>query len=214
MSLKFHIGFYQEKDWLDPPHPQRTESHGHSYCPLLAKSVLVQGATWIAGCSVSQDSSSWPKSLLHDTLAAFTCMFETLGINKPIAGGHIPSLLDGTIKSSSSAPMEKTPEIPTEPFYELFQKWHNNEHLPIKDEGCLMAMVVMLRPSDIAPHRCLGSNMTPCVLLGLNPVPTPFGWLDIVHILPHSLSETLSFIHVSTIKSCAFESSNYCLESS
>jgi hypothetical protein len=65
--------------------------------------------------------------------------------------------------------MTKTPVMPIEPFYKLFQEWPDNSSLSVKDLRlkciCLMALGFMLRPSDIAPR---GKSFVPVDLSSTN----------------------------------------------
>lgn len=97
-----------------------------------------------------------PKSVLNGTLAALVCLFNAVGAPQTMANGLLQKLVDGIIKSCTVAPMLQTPVMPIDAFHSLFQKWPEDKDLAIKDLRmkaiCLLAIVFMLRPSDIAPH--------------------------------------------------------------
>ena len=104
------------------------------------------------------DSSPRPKSTLNVAAAALTCLFQALAINTPVMNECIRKLVDGLIKGGTTAPMVKTPVMPVRPFYNLFQSWPSNMELSLRHHRlktvCLLALVFMLRPSDIAPRAC------------------------------------------------------------
>ena len=68
---------------------------------------------------------------------------------------QVRHVMEGLVKSGTCNPMQKSSTMPRQPFVELFTSWPENvhlstEHLRLK---CitLMALCLMLRPSDIAP---------------------------------------------------------------
>lgn len=119
-------------------------------------------------CSVG-DSSPRPKSVLNATVAAISCLYDAMGLDNPTSGGYVSKLVNGIIKSGTHVPMTKTPVMPIEPFYVLFQEWPDNDLLSVKDLRlktiCLMALSFMLRPSDIAPR---GQSFVPQDLSSTN----------------------------------------------
>ena len=68
---------------------------------------------------------------------------------------HIRLLMDALIKSGTKIPMVRSSVMPIHAFRELFCKWPINSELGIKELRLktitLMAILLMLRPSDIAP---------------------------------------------------------------
>jgi len=109
------------------------------------------------------DSSARPKSQLNGSLAALTCLFDATGSHNPLHDDRLRKLVDGLIKSATKAPMTKTPVMPIRPFHDMFHSWEDNDKLSIKDLRikviCLLALVFMLRPSDIAPKaKCLNTE--------------------------------------------------------
>ena len=58
------------------------------------------------------------------------------------------------MKSATQKPMAKSLVVPIQPFRDLFLGWHTNDQLSIKDLRLktitLLALTLMLRPSDIA----------------------------------------------------------------
>lgn len=121
-------------------------------------------------CCVAEDSAR-PKSVLNGTMAALTCLFDAMELNKAVLHGSITKLVDGLVKSATVAPMIKTAIMPVKPFHDLFTAWPDNGLLTLKDLRmkviCLMALVFMLRPSDVAPH---GQYLDPESLAPVNMV--------------------------------------------
>lgn len=101
------------------------------------------------------DSSHRPQSVLKSTLAAISCLYQAKRLDIITSGNEIQYLKDALVKSSTSRPMERSKVIPVKPFNVLFTKWPDNDRLSIKDlrmkAVTLMALTLMLRPSDIAP---------------------------------------------------------------
>lgn len=89
-------------------------------------------------------------------MAALTCLLDACGLGNPLHGDRLHKLSSGLVKSATLIPMVKTPIMPIAPFYSLFDSWGDNATLPIKDLRlkaiCLLALIFMLRPSDIAPQ--------------------------------------------------------------
>ncbi len=106
-------------------------------------------------CEVGH-SSPRPRSQLNVTLAALRCMYDALNAGRPLDSGRLQALVRGITKSCTLEPMRKTPVMPIDKFVELFELWPENDVLTIKELRlkviCLIALVFMLRPSDIAPH--------------------------------------------------------------
>jgi hypothetical protein len=66
---------------------------------------------------------------------------------------------EGIVKCRTVAPLHQTPVMPVQPFVDLFSNWPDNSLLSVKQLRLktisLMALVFMLRPSDIAPRSQL-----------------------------------------------------------
>ncbi len=105
-------------------------------------------------CSIA-DSSPRPRSQLVSVSAALGNMYEGLGISNVMDDPDIRKLMVALNKSSTAAPRTRSLVIPIEPFHALFEKWPNNSDLGIKQLRIkvitLLAFVLMLRPSDVAP---------------------------------------------------------------
>lgn len=108
-------------------------------------------------CSVA-DTSESPKSVLKITQAALGHVYKSAapsGTDNPMDSVYIQMLISALVKSSTYRPLTKSSVMPVKPFAKMFQQWPSNEQLTIKDLRlkaiCLMALTLMLRPSDIAP---------------------------------------------------------------
>ena len=68
----------------------------------------------------------------------------------------VRAVINGLGKSGMTRPMKKSATIPRRPFMELFQSWPDNDMLSTErlrlKSITLMALALMLRPSDIAPR--------------------------------------------------------------
>ena len=99
--------------------------------------------------------SSRPKSCLNITLAAVSALCEATEGKNPVTA-EMASLVTGLIKGHTTEPMVRSKTMPVEPFMKLFSSWDGNWCLALEDlrMKCitLLALVMMLRPSDIAPH--------------------------------------------------------------
>ncbi len=106
-------------------------------------------------CSIA-DSSARPRGQLNSCLAAFKCMFDALDMVNVLCSGHLTKLVDSLVKSATLSPMLRTDVMPISPFVDMFMGWPDNQSLDIKrlrlKALCLLALVFMLRPSDVAPH--------------------------------------------------------------
>jgi hypothetical protein len=105
-------------------------------------------------CDLS-DSSSRPASLLKSALAAMAAMYAALDMPALCRTEEIRRLVTALIKSGTRIGMRRSSVMPVQPFLDLFREWPQNSDLPIKDLRakciCLLALTLMLRPSDIAP---------------------------------------------------------------
>ena len=98
--------------------------------------------------------SSRPKSQVFGSVSALQALYSALDHN-PITS-HIRHVAEGIVKCSTVVAMQKTCVMPISPFVDLFNRWPDNSHLTLKQLRlktiCLMALIFMLRPSDIAPR--------------------------------------------------------------
>lgn len=107
-------------------------------------------------CSVA-NLSKRPKSVINNNVAALIGYYDGVGLDSnPAKDKAISMLCDGLVKSGTTAAMVKTPILPVKPFHDLFASWPENSELSIKNLRLktitLLALVAMLRPSDVAPH--------------------------------------------------------------
>lgn len=100
-------------------------------------------------------SSDRPKSVLVIANAAIACMFEIMQTTNIMHDRVLQRLLDALIKTGTSKARIHTPVMPVNPFYEAFLKWPGNDNLDIHKLRIktlvLLALTLMLRPSDVAP---------------------------------------------------------------
>jgi hypothetical protein len=98
--------------------------------------------------------SKRPKSIVFGTVSALQALYSALEHN-PITP-EVRLVADGIVKCRTIVPMQQTPVMPIQPFIDLFSSWPDNDSLSVKQLRmkaiCLMALVFMLRPSDIAPR--------------------------------------------------------------
>lgn len=112
---------------------------------------------------VLSDSSDRPKASLNTTVAAMTCFAQATGIANPVTP-EINRLLVGLVKSGTRRPMQRSSAMPVDPFMDLFRSWPGNYRLTLKQLRLkvltLLALVIMLRPSDVAPKAKVYDSMT------------------------------------------------------
>jgi hypothetical protein len=100
-------------------------------------------------------SSARPQSQLNSALAACSHAYSALGLNDITQCQEIRLLKTALIKSSTTYARSRTPTMPKEAFADLFESWEDNSNLSTSDLRLkaitLLALSVMLRPSDIAP---------------------------------------------------------------
>ena len=107
-------------------------------------------------CSVA-DASDAPKSALKIAQAALSHLYKVQlkAEGNPMDSLYISMLMSSLVKSATYRPLVKSKVMPVKPFAELFKRWPDNDQLCIKDLRLkaitLMALTLMLRPSDIAP---------------------------------------------------------------
>ena len=106
-------------------------------------------------CDLAAESDR-PRSQLNTCLAALKCMYSALGVKSIVVGDDLSKLVDSLVKSATRKPMARTAVMPITPFVNLFMRWPVNSVLDISRLRlkviCLLALVFMLRPSDVAPR--------------------------------------------------------------
>lgn len=108
---------------------------------------------------VIADKSDRPQSVIKSTLAAVSCLYQARRLDNIASIKEIQYFKDSLVKGSTKEPMERSKVMPIKPFHDLFMGWPNNSQLPIKKLRLktitLLALTLMLRPSDIAPKGLL-----------------------------------------------------------
>ena len=137
-------------------HQHHSISHTKGIKPKLATSGVIAEFLSESGKGLVR-----PKSILNTCTAAITCFFDALNCQNPI-NKEIKAVVNSVVKSATSEPMIKSPVMPQQPFIDLFMSWPEN-HLLSMEQICLkcltlMALCLMLRPSDIAPRSVILQN--------------------------------------------------------
>ena len=101
------------------------------------------------------DSSQRPKSILCTALSALSLAYIHSGLCDITKNPSIVRLCSALIKSGTSAPLRHSTVLPIQAFHNLFKTWESNDKLSLADLRLkaitLLALSLMLRPSDIAP---------------------------------------------------------------
>jgi hypothetical protein len=103
------------------------------------------------------DSSNKPRRVLNMASAAIKNFYKVRDLNCDlIFDADIDKLIKGLVKSGTTVPMARSSAMPASCFSSLFLGWPENSQLSIKDLRLkcltLMALTLMLRPSDVAPR--------------------------------------------------------------
>ena len=105
-------------------------------------------------CAVA-DTSERPHSVLNTLTAAISCFCEVVNVPSWVTP-KVFKLITGLVKSGTSAPLQRSRVMPVSNFKHLFLAWEGNYTLPIDKLRLkcitLLAITIMLRPSDIAPR--------------------------------------------------------------
>ena len=128
-------------------------------CESLCKPFPPANTAILAECLLCITSKSdRPQSMVNCTLAALSHVYMALGENDYTKDVAIKQLTIGIIKSSTKCHRLKSNVMPVEYFTNYFGNL-NNLTIEIKILRmkciCLLAIVTMLRPSDIAPKAVL-----------------------------------------------------------
>ena len=109
-------------------------------------------------CTVA-DKSQKPNSMLKNYSAALTHLYDVLNEQNLMTESDIKRFVTALVKSGTSEPMTKSKVMPLVKFTEMFESWPDSDKLSIKDLRLkcvtLLAISLMLRPSDIAPKGVL-----------------------------------------------------------
>ena len=102
------------------------------------------------------DSSDRPRSMLATALAALSHVYSALNLIDLTKDTDIMRLCTALIKSSTTQTMKRSTVLPVKKFTDMFREWGSNDMLNLKmlrlKTITLLALALMLRPSDIAPH--------------------------------------------------------------
>lgn len=100
-------------------------------------------------------SSDRPHSALRCMSAALSALYEICEASNPLRDPLITRLSHAIVKSGTRAPIARSSVMDISAFVRLFESWPDNESLPLKllrlKAISLLAIALMLRPSDIAP---------------------------------------------------------------
>lgn len=136
----------------------RTVSKFAEFCSTQNVSFPPTDSCYIADfLLVLARQSTRPKSVLNNTTAALGCLYDGIGdIPNPLHDRDIARFLTALTKTHTIAPRRQTPVLPIQPIKDLFLTWEDNSMLSIKSLRqktlALLALVMMLRPSDAAPR--------------------------------------------------------------
>ena len=101
-------------------------------------------------------SSPRPHSTVRCVSAAVSALYEAVGVANPVRDPFVARLLQGIVKSGTRAPLARSAVMDISPFMRLFRAWSGNDDLSVKHlclkTIVLLALALMLRPSDIAPR--------------------------------------------------------------
>ncbi len=100
--------------------------------------------------------SDRPKSKINVTVAVLSHFYQLFDMYNVMDSSDIRRLVIGITKGGTQCPRVLTPAMPIEPFKIMFQHWSDNDQLTVTQLRLkcitLLALVCMLRPSDIAPR--------------------------------------------------------------
>ena len=102
------------------------------------------------------DTSTAPRAQLVTASAALSLVYGAMNMDNVMHDSHIQHLISGVIKSRTLTPAKKSSVMPIAPFRKLFQSFGSNNSMSIErlrmKAVTSLALVLMLRPSDIAPR--------------------------------------------------------------
>ena len=114
-------------------------------------------------CSVA-DQSERPQSQIKAVMAALSHLYHGLGCMDITHTFQVRQLICALVKSSTTKPMQQSKVMPVEPFHDMFVLWEDNDRLPIEKLRlkciCLLALLFMCRPSDLAPKGVIFDPVT------------------------------------------------------
>jgi len=109
-------------------------------------------------CKLS-DSSDRPQSQLKCALAAMSHLFQAYDIPDVSSTVPVRHMMSALVKSGTVKGRQRSRVLPIKPITDLFESWPDNMCLDIKRLRLkcltLLALTMMLRPSDVAPKAQL-----------------------------------------------------------
>ena len=110
------------------------------------------------------DSSNRPRSLLCTASAALSIAYVHSGLPDLTKYPCIVRLCTALVKSGTKETIHRSSVLPVEAFHRMFNAWDVNDRLSIPDLRLkaitLLALGIMLRPSDIAPRGEVFDSLT------------------------------------------------------
>jgi hypothetical protein len=114
-------------------------------------------------CDVA-DRSNRPASILHTASAAIGHLYKANELGNLMENDAVKRLIIALIKCGTTAPMNRSRAMPVQAFHDLFLGWPDNSALDLKrlrlKTITLLALTLMLRPSDVAPNSVLFDSVT------------------------------------------------------
>ena len=114
-------------------------------------------------CTIA-DASDRPRSRLSTVIAALSSVYAHSGLMDLTKDTCINRLITALVKSSTVAPMKKSSTLPVEVITQMFMSWGSNDKLSIHNLRlkalALLALALMLRPSDVAPKATIFDHIT------------------------------------------------------
>ncbi len=120
----------------------------HDYPPM--------NTAFMANCIANiRSKSDRPKSKVNVTMAALSCFYQACDKKMVLSDPDISRLVLGITKGGTKKSCLLTPSMPIKQFKDLILSWPENSQLQVAQLRlkCItsLALVLMLRPSDIAP---------------------------------------------------------------
>ena len=126
------------------------------FCDKRGRSLYGIDAVTVAEFLASiTDASMRPESAIKNTSAAIAAFCEAAAIPNPLSSFIMSHYKSALIKSGTKAPMAPSKAMPIEPFIQMYEAWPDNASLTLpklrSKSLALLALVCMLRPSDVSP---------------------------------------------------------------
>ena len=112
------------------------------------------------------DSSQRPQSVVNTFVCALKQLFLSQSIHDITKDIHIVRLISAIVKSQTKKPMKRSTVLPVGKITSMFLEWGENKNLSLKflriKAITLLALALMLRPSDIAPKATIFEVESEC----------------------------------------------------